>query len=190
MATGDAAVTVLLAEYNALRTEFERKSQAQQTLVNLALTLSGALVAYAVAHNEPFVLLLQPPVASSLGLLFANHGGGIRRIARYIAEHTEQRLDALTGESGLMVWEGRWAPLTRRWRFFWLFAPLLAFVGTSSAVLALTARRTWSLAPRRTGLLAPAPWASRGLWIFGLATVTLCVVGFWFAFRTQRLRRA
>ncbi len=68
MTTGDV-LTVVLAEYSALRAEVDRRSQAQQTLLNLAIALTGAVFAYAIANESLPVLLLQPIVAGSRGVV-------------------------------------------------------------------------------------------------------------------------
>jgi hypothetical protein len=189
MATGDAAVTVLLAEYNALRAEIDRRSQAQQTLSNLALTLSGALVAYAIAHDSVVVLVLQPIVASALGLLYADHSLAIRRASRYLDRHLAVTLARLTKEPDLLLWEGLvQSTRTRAWRPFWLLPPLLVFVGSSVAVLAvcLTAR-VYDHAIRGSLLLhVPLPVVFL-LWLGGVFMTALAAIGFFAAFRAAGL---
>lgn len=189
MASGDAAVTVLLAEFDSLRSEIESRSHAQQTLSNLALTLSGATVAYALANDAIVVLLLQPIIASALGMLYANHGHHIRRVGRYIERHLAPALADVTSDPRVMWWEkvahsGR----KRLSRQFWLLPPVLMFVGSSASVLAVAlAARVFSNVARNSNLLS-IPLAVVGvLWFAGLCMVTLAAMAFWMSFRRDAL---
>lgn len=189
MATGDTAVSVLLAEYNALRGEIDRRSQAQQTLANLALGLSGALVAYAVAHDAVVVLLLQPILASTLGLLYADHGLAIRRASRYLDRCVVVSIERLTREPALMRWERIvQSPRNWVWRVFWLLPPALLFIASSAVVLtvALGARAFHDFA-RDSQLLSVPLWSVALLWIVGFVLTVLATIGFIVAYRPSAL---
>lgn len=190
MATGDTAVTVLLAEYGALRAEIDRRSQAQQTMLNLALTFSGALLAYAVAHETIAVLLLQPIVVCALGLLYADHGFMIRRIGRYLRDHCAVEADRLTGEPGLMGWESSRERTAEGWRPMWVGPPVLIFlVGPVAVVLVSLGAEIVDPSSGRTGLLA-APLPVIGLlWAVDILMIGLAWFSLLFGFRRGALSR-
>jgi hypothetical protein len=191
MATGDAAVTAVLAEYSALRIEIDRRSHAQQTLTNLALTFSGALLAYAVAHQVIAVLLLQPIVVCALGLLYTDHGSMIMRIGRYLHRHSAAEVARLTGEPGLMRWEEspERNPL-KGWRPRWLGPPLLIFVVAPVATvlvslgIEIVRPSGWSTGP----LAVPLPVIGL-LWLADIVMIGLVCFSFFFVFRGDALER-
>lgn len=187
MATGDA-VTLLAAEYQALRAEIDRRSQAQQTVTNIALTLTGALVAYAIANEAIVMLLVQPIVVSALGLLYADHGSAIRRVSRYIDRRVAPAAIRLTGEP-VLQWEGVVQnPRTRAWRPFWLIPQVLVFIGSSVAVLGVALyARVYDTVTRSSALFrVPLPLVAL-LWVVGVLMTALASLGFFASFRLRAL---
>lgn len=189
MAKGDVLATALIAEYNALRAEIDRRSQAQQTLSNLALTLTGATVAYALANDAIVVLLLQPIIASALGLLYADHGKAIRRAGRYVERHLAPALADCAGDHRVLLWERvAHSGATRVSRPLWLLPPLLVFVVSSAGVVAASlAARVFDRVARDSNLLrVPVPVVGV-LWLAGLCMVALAATGFWVSFRDEAM---
>lgn len=97
-----------LAEFNALRGEIINRNAAQQNLFVVQLTISGAIVSFAVASPERTLLLLILPITSFLILIrYAIHHVGIVDIARYIEEKLSDRVP------GGLHWE-QWVRSNRR----------------------------------------------------------------------------
>lgn len=189
MAKGDLTGTALIAEYNSLRTEIDRRSQAQQTLSNLALTLTGATVAYALANDAIVVLLLQPIIASALGMLYADHGKAIRRAGRYVELHLAPALTDLADDARVLLWEKvAHSGGTGMTRLSWFVPPLLVFVGSSLGVLvAALPARVFDRVARDSNLLqVPLP-AVGLLWLAGLLMVLLAAWAFRSSFRDNAM---
>jgi len=181
--TGEHLLDAALAEYAALRGEIDRRSRAQQTLATLAVTLTGALVAYAIDKDAAAILLIQPIVVCAFGLLYADHGAAIRRLGRYLDRSVGATVVRVTGDRRAMRWEALAARREGLWRLFWLAPPVLIFVGSSAAVLAvsLTARLSPAVAGGSTLLHLPA-WVFLVTWLVGIVLVLAAALAFWAAF--------
>lgn len=112
---GAAVVTVVLAEFAALREEITSRSTAQHTLMNLDLTAVGVVGAAVLSqHASPLLLLLLPLVGSALGILFFDHAAWIENLGRYVASTLQPIAAAAGGDQRLLSWEANYRRGTRR----------------------------------------------------------------------------
>jgi hypothetical protein len=154
-----------LAEFVALRQEIQERVKAQQQLIALQLTLSGAVFAYALSRPGLSALLLAVPFSSYLlcGRTVAQHFGTLR-VAEYIRDELSSRVP------GGLRWEAWIRREPRSPNILGFALPhLLTFVGASVLSLAWTFGHAFmrdgiSLAPK-AGLIA--------LWLLGLAVTGL-----------------
>jgi hypothetical protein len=84
-------VDVALKEYDSLRAEILAHTQAQTTLVSVALTATAAIAGFAFGAKADEaqrlqILLALPLVLSGLGLAYLTHSYGTATIGRYIKE--------------------------------------------------------------------------------------------------------
>lgn len=81
------AITILLAEYQALRTEIQTRSGAQSTLMQLTITAFGALAALSFTqYGDRRMLLLIPVISTILGLVWLDHAANISNIGDFIMQ--------------------------------------------------------------------------------------------------------
>lgn len=155
-----------LAEFAALRDEIQERVKAQQQMLSLQITLSGAVFGFAISRAGLTALLLIVPFSSYLlcGRLVAQHFGTLR-VAKYIKEE-------LSGQvPGGLRWE-EWLEQQqqRRPHFLGSALPLLlTFVGASLLALAWTTGFVFVNGEiaviQRLGLVV--------LWLVGLAAAGL-----------------
>jgi hypothetical protein len=90
-------ITVLLAQFEACRTEIQTRSGTQATLFNLNLTAAGVVAGYYVSqpHTNPLVLLIIPLLSPMLGIIWADHAINIGNIGRFIQNELTPRLGKL-----------------------------------------------------------------------------------------------
>ena len=188
MPSGEVAVTALLAEYEALRAEINRRSQAQQTLAVLCITASGAIASFALSRNLVPVLLLQPMLGACLGLLYADHGNSIHNIGRYLHDHTAARVDSLTRSKGLLAWERRGARDAATSRAVWLLPHAMIFMVSGVLALMLAFRPVWVRYPPTTGALRLTQMQSRILFVVDAVMVMACTAAFLFVFRRRNVK--
>jgi hypothetical protein len=155
-----------LAEFSALRDEIQERVKAQQQMLSIQLTLSGAVFGFAISRPGMTALLLIVPFSSYLlcGRLVAQHFGTLR-VAKYIREELSDRVP------GGLRWE-QWLLRQQRRRphFLGSTLPLLfTFVGASLLALGWTfgyvyLRGGVGVVPR-VGLVV--------LWLVGLVNAAL-----------------
>jgi len=87
-------ITVLLAQFDACRSEIQARSATQATLFNLNLTAAGVIAGYYFSqkHTNPLVLLIIPLVSPMLGIIWADHAINIGNIGRFIQHQLMPRL--------------------------------------------------------------------------------------------------
>lgn len=130
----------MLAEYNALRVEIQRRSDAQHTLLQLHLTaltlISGAALSQKLG---PWIIFLIPIEAAIFGLWWEDHALVIMEIGTYIRESVEPRVSRLLSVEKVMYWETNFkagAALPKKRRditFEWLV--FITFAGPSVIIL-------------------------------------------------------
>ena len=78
------------AEYAALRSEIDRRSEAQFNLIALTLTAFGTLAGIALAapqgSDKTRLLLLLPIFCACTGFLWLDHDGAIQEIGDYVRD--------------------------------------------------------------------------------------------------------
>lgn len=78
-------ITVVLAQFNACRTEIQARSSNQAAVINLNITAISILAGYYfVYHANPLVLLVIPLVSPMLGIIWADHAINIGNLGRFI----------------------------------------------------------------------------------------------------------
>lgn len=158
-----------MAEFAALREEIQDRVKAQQQMLSLQLTLTGAIFGFAVTRPGMTALLLIVPFGSYLlcGRLVAQHFGTLR-VAAYIKDELSGRVP------GGLGWE-RWLEDRQRRRPHFLGSTLpLLFTFTGASVLALA--WTTGYVFGRHGVSVLARLGLGALWVLGLAAAVSCTV--------------
>ncbi|HEX2349615.1 MAG TPA: hypothetical protein VHI51_14380 [Ktedonobacterales bacterium] len=102
---GDA-LKVILAEYKALRTEIQNRSNAQTFILQVHITaLTFTLGAAATTHYFPWLIFLIPIEASIFGLWYVDHASTIARLGEYIQTCIEPNVNKFAQTTGLLSWE-------------------------------------------------------------------------------------
>ena len=131
------SVAVHLAEFNALKTELERRASNQSFLLNLNLTGLATLLALHIAEAASLeVLLLSVPFSLLLGGLFLDASLTINRIGDYIRTHTSPVLRTLTSDEDVFRWEDRVLNERRRRGapLLWRLPTLVSFFAPAGGV--------------------------------------------------------
>jgi len=106
MAAGGDAVSVLLAQFEALRAEIASRSQAQASMMQLTITALGAIAALAFSeHGEKLMLLVVPIVSAILGLIWIDHAANITNLGNFIRTEIMPALKAAAGMANLPDYE-------------------------------------------------------------------------------------
>lgn len=113
VATEDATLSALSAEYSAMRDEIGRLIEHEKELVNLSFVVLGAVLALIgtllgedeVNADAAFILLFVPLVYLLFALTAAEQTRRILQIARYIFLDLRPRAEALAGGTRLWRWE-------------------------------------------------------------------------------------
>ena len=95
----DQAVTVLLAEFQALRAEIASRSGAQAAMMQLTVTALGALAGLSFTqYGDRRLLLLIPVISTILGLVWLDHAANISNLGDFIRN---QLMPALKNAAGM-----------------------------------------------------------------------------------------
>jgi hypothetical protein len=106
--TGNAAssdnknrsVSVLIAEFNALRAEILFRATTQATLLAVNITAIGVVAGYVFAKQADAITLLIIPILSpTLGMLWIDHDINIRSIGRFIGGEWSRAMDVYVDSS-------------------------------------------------------------------------------------------
>ena len=148
-----------LAEFTALRAEILQLNQQQSQLLNLQLTVVGAVLSVALTTPSlRLVLLIVPLVSYLLYLRLVSDSQAVQDISRYIQQDLGGRIP------GGLRWESWLWANSRRQRFFAVLPRLLTFAGASALALVLSAPavfRSTAEPAARFGLVA--------VWVLGAA---------------------
>jgi hypothetical protein len=126
------ATQFIVAEYQAVRAEIDRRSNAQGLLMNLNLTGVAGLFGFSITQQNSFLLAVIPPFSLTLFVLFLDHTLTIERLGKYSRTKLTPRAQSLSS-ANVLEWEG-WADWARGMRLeshLWRIAQLLAFLGAS-----------------------------------------------------------
>jgi hypothetical protein len=97
----ELAGQAMLAEYAALRAEFDRRANVQWNVFALQITSAGVIASLALSHVSDVALLLAIPLSSyMLGSRYILHDYHLKLISRYVRDSLSERLgDNLAWES-------------------------------------------------------------------------------------------
>lgn len=163
------AVTVQIAQFEAVREEIARRSNTQWTLFTFNLTLVGAIGGFFLeTDKETSILLLLPLLCPSLGLLFIDHARHIARLGRFVKEELAPQISVLSGVPNLLQYESHVQEYQQKKEplFNFMIPMFLVFFGPAAAGLL---QHPCVLNPR-----------DAVLWVFGLI-LTLLFGGTWWA---------
>lgn len=136
-------IGVLLAQFNACRSEIQVRSSNQAAVINLNITATGVVAGYYFAsHASPLILLMIPLLSPMLGILWADHAINIGNLGRFIQHSLMPLLGATLGRElpDYEVWIRKFEQKRGR-RLLLLVAPMLllfAILPASALILAWT----------------------------------------------------
>jgi chromate transport protein ChrA len=133
-------MTVLLAEYEQLKTEQAQRIGHRDQLVYATLTAAGAAVIGAVQAHTTALLLALPPVCALLGWTHLANDDKVSAIGRYLRHDLAPRLAGVVGEP-VLGWETSHRDERHRARrkVLQLAANLLTFVLPGAAAIVAAA---------------------------------------------------
>jgi hypothetical protein len=106
--SAERVVTVALTEFQALQAEITDANSSIQTVVNLDITATAAIVGLVVTQNaDPRLLLVAAGLSSALGLLYAANAFQITAIAHHIDAVLRPAVVQHTGDDRLLSWNRR-----------------------------------------------------------------------------------
>lgn len=152
--TSEHAVTVLLTEYDKLKSEQLARVGTRDNLLYAQLASTAAVIAAVASARIPALLLLLPVASTVLGWTYITNDYKVSAIGAYIRQNLDPRLGALMGQQGpLFGWEQANRADRRRVSRKWvhLLVDLVAFTAP-----ALTALAVVVAAGPRTALLITA----------------------------------
>ncbi|MBQ1063792.1 MULTISPECIES: hypothetical protein [Micromonospora] len=167
----DSDVNGALAEYQSLRAEIDSRAKFQQQILALQLTLTSAIVAFALSSPGLLPVLLIVPLSSYL--LCGRYVGqrtAMRWTTRYINEELSPRIP------GGLGWAA-WSQANRRPDrvLDWFIPLLICFPGAAVLALGWTLRPTFTHPHLATVVGLGAVWAvglvATGISIYLLAGV-------------------
>ena len=170
----DNAVRVALADFADRRGEIDKRSAEQHALLRLNIAAAGGLATIVGARRgDVLLLLVLPPVASALAMLWATHVRVIGRTGDYIYDYIKPIVDP-SQRGPLLHWEAVHDVFTSRHKRIAQFGLPVTLIFTLPSVLALL----FTL-PRLRELAEPALWGAWGfdVTITGLAVVLLTMSG-------------
>jgi hypothetical protein len=98
-------VRLLLAEYEALRTEIMKRMEIQNQVILFSITALGAILAVAFQSKMPALGLLYPVLATFLATTWAHDDYRASQIGKYIKVRIEQRLGKDAEQRYWIGWE-------------------------------------------------------------------------------------
>lgn len=132
-------LNVLLAEFNALRSEIADRSSAAFTLLNINITATAVVAGFVLSDKADIKLLLILPLLSpALGMLFVDHSLNIKNLGGYINTQLRPMVAEVAGDGRILGYEGFVAGYEKNkfFRFMPLGFPLLLlFAGFPCAAL-------------------------------------------------------
>jgi hypothetical protein len=108
---------VMLAEYSALRAEIASRISAQDTMINLYMTGTAAIVGVALTDRAKMLLLILPALSFAVRLLYHNHNLYIGLISSYLNNKLRPLVVQTLDERNVLGWE-KWCDenvKARRW---------------------------------------------------------------------------
>ncbi len=117
--TPEQAITVVLAEFQALRTEMVSRASSAAALVGVGLTAFGVIVGFGIkSHGDLKLLLAIPPIAALVNLLWSIESKRVTLAGAYIRQQLWPALRTWL-DTDLPCWEDvNQYRRTDRWRRF------------------------------------------------------------------------
>ena len=101
-------VQAILAEYNALRSEIQSRSDYQNRILQLHITALTVLLGTALSQPLGHLIILLVPLESTIfGLWWYDNAAAIGDIARYIRVSIEGKIGEVLKDPNVMGWERR-----------------------------------------------------------------------------------
>jgi hypothetical protein len=98
-------VNVALAEFQALQGEITNVLSSSQTIINIDITATAAIVGLVVSENvDPRLLLVAAGLSSALGLMYAANAFQVTAIAYHIEAVLRPAIVQHTGDDRLLSW--------------------------------------------------------------------------------------
>ncbi len=171
-----------MAEYNALRSEIQYRSEFQSRLLEIHIAALTAILGAAVSKAlSLWVILLIPIESSIIGLWYLDHALMIQEIGSYIRTSIQRRAAELLNEPHILWWETAYrvgvatAPTKRvitfrRLLFFTFGGPPLIALAVATAFLILSVPQISDAFQIPTVLgLGPQWWLVFMSWIIGIS---------------------
>ena len=105
-------MSLLEAEYTALRSELLKRIELRQHIILATLTIAGIFLGFGVKEKDAFVTLVYPPLAAFLSLAWAQNDYRIGDLANYIRDHIEKTRQDLYWERYMQDIRGKGTRLT------------------------------------------------------------------------------
>jgi hypothetical protein len=171
---------ILIAEYQALRTEILQRSNTEWNIFALQLTAAAVVFSFALSsssHTE--FLLILPVVSYALSARYVSQAVAVQKLGKYIREVLEPKA------KGQMLWES-WnktqPPVTRLRPLNWINPLYFVFPGVAITSIAWVAPDVWTdqnISIGKQILMAT-------IWFIGIAITAL---SFWLIDRIVRKYR-
>lgn len=122
-------VTLIVAEYNALRAEVLKRIEIRHQLTSLALIAPGTILAVGFQAKNSFLMLSYPILACFLWAVWLANARGIHEIGYYL-----KILESKVGENNI-GWEHSKTPSHRPYRFIGYMGSVAIFIFTELLTL-------------------------------------------------------
>ncbi len=86
------SITLILAEYHALRDEMLKRKQMQHQFISLALIAPSTLLAFGLQTKDSVLILLYPILAMFVAVAWINQDHAVMLIGAYIREGIEPKV--------------------------------------------------------------------------------------------------
>src|SRR5438874_6849384 len=85
-------ISLIVAEYKALREEILKRIEIQHQLISLALAAPATFVGFGIAIKSATLILLYPILATCLSIAWSIHELALMRIWNYIQAQIEEKV--------------------------------------------------------------------------------------------------
>lgn len=100
------AIDVVIAEFQALRSEIENALSSQQTMININITAIAVIAGLVLSRKvDPLLLLVAAAISSGLGLYMQGSWYHVRRVISYINGTLRPLAIEYTGDDRVLAWE-------------------------------------------------------------------------------------
>ncbi len=151
------AVNIVLAEFNALRSEIDNLAVAHRAMMALNITVVSAVLGFVVANKaNPHLLLILPLASAGIGLVYQWYVMHAKHIGDYINEVLRPVLIEYAADDRVFGWEDHLrtktydtlsSRLAGRLAYLLLFpsVPTATLIATSNRLDTTTYRLIWGI---------------------------------------------